>query len=276
MVRLILVLAATAILFQSGLADVIVRYKSEVLIAQSRQYKTSGSYNISGDKNYSESTTRFSMLNVPGTPFNINAKRIYQLDKGTCWTLLPDSKYSEESIKSQHSSIEQTVDYTWTYVVDPAEGKKINKFQCLGQTGKAVGINLKDPADSVFITFEQWSSEDTIIGVEFNQYQKRFSQVAGTHRMWAHDHLSTFLESSYGGQFENLSDTFVNCSGIPIKINVQIERTVLPDDSDKGKNVKPKEGGNWKLGLIKYEVTDIENTDIKNHQFEIPSGYQRK
>jgi hypothetical protein len=273
----IVILTAVLVFQQCALADVIIHYKSDIKVAQSRQYNTSGSYNISGDKNYSESTTKFSMLNIPGTPFNIISKRIYRLDKGTCQTLLADSKFSESSIKSQHDSIEQIVDYSWTYNVTPIDGKKkINKYQCLGQIGKAVGINSANPADSVYITFEQWSSEDTITGAEFKQYQNRFSQVIGVHKMWAQDHLATFLESGYGRQFEKLSDLFIINSGIPIKIAVQIERTILPDDTNKGRWIKPNEGGNWKLCSIKYEVTALEVKKIDESKFEIPANYEKK
>lgn len=282
--KLVLLVAAVLSLLQNVSADVIVRYKSEMIRAQSTVFKVNGAYNISGNKNFSEFTTNISMPDEVGTPLNIISRRIYLLDKGICWSLFANNKYSESTVKALHDSVGQATNYSWTYDISPIAGnKKINEFQCLGQIGKAVGINTDDPADTVYLTFEQWSAEDTLHAREFILYQNNYSRVGGVHKIWAQDHLATFLEKGYGAQFERLSDLMEGRLGIPIMTYIQIERSILYDQSKstgrsarRGEAMRPKDGGYWKIGEMKNEVISIEEKKIGDSVFEIPVNYVKK
>jgi hypothetical protein len=280
----LLLIMGIGFLFAAASADTIVRYKSVAEVTKSMVYDAKVIYNISGDKNYIETTTKFSMKNIPGNPFNIISQNITRLDKGLRWSLFSGSTYSEETLITIHSSLKQITGYAWTFesaLMD--DKKKINKFQCIGAKGKAVGVSSSDPADTVFITMEQWSAEDTSMAAELLAYQNSYQRVAETNRLWAQEHLSTFLENGYGDQFGKLFDMMNTERTIPIQTTFKIERTVLYDDtqnSSGGKDnkigQKPEGVGYWPLLIMTNELMEIKNKKIAADKFEVPADFKLK
>jgi len=278
MSRLLTIIIALSSVYQIAGADVVVKYKSKAEITNRILLKTESAYYIKGDKNYSELKTNFSAPKESGTPFDIISKGITRLDRGIHWSLL-SSKYSEETIASMHDSIGQAGEYNWTFNVTPISDKdKIKKFTCFGQIGKAVGVGINDPADTVYLTFEQWSTDDTSSGRELMSYEDSFTKASAIHKMWSQEHIATYLEKGYGAQFEKLSDLMGERRGISIKSFFQIERTILYDEASnrKGTGKHPKDGGNWKLFSMTNELVSIEDKKIDSDKFEIPANYEKK
>lgn len=273
-----MMIIALSSVYQVAGADVVVKYKSKAEITNRILLKIESTNYIKEDKKFSELKTNFSVLNEPGTPFDIISKGITRLDRGIHWSLL-GSKYTEETIASMHDSIGQAAEYNWTFNVTPVpDNEKIRKFTCFGQIGNALGVGINDLADTVFLTFEQWSTDDTLNGTELIAYEDSFTKTSEVHKIWSQEHIATYLEKGYGTQFEKLSDLMGERRGIPIRSFFQIERTILYDEASnkKGTGKHPKDGGNWKVFSMTNELISIENKKINSEKFEIPSNYEKK
>lgn len=281
MTKIALVIIAFFCLSVLASADVTVKYKSEAKITNKAVLKIESNYIIKENKSYCELKSNFSMPGGGGTPFDISSKSITRLDKGVRWSLL-GSAYSEETITSMHDSMGLADEYNWTFNLSPiADQKKIRKFECYGQIGKAVGVSKVDPADTVFLTFEQWATEDTLGATELFAYEDSFAQQSGTHKMWSQEHVSTYLEKGYGTQFGLLSDLLAQRRGLPVQSYFQIEQTVLYNNSDgapkrRGTGIRPENGGYWKIFSMTNELVSIENKNIDDKKFEIPANYKKK
>jgi hypothetical protein len=276
--RLILMLAGILYLAQLVSADVIVKYEAKAEITNRMLLKIENTNYIKGNKIYSELKTNISATNGFGTPFDINSKGITRLDKGVHWSLLK-SGYSEETIASMHDSVGQAKEYNWTFNVSPvSDNKKIKKFTCFGQIGKAIGVGANDLTDTVFLTYERWATADTLGIPELTAYENSFANLSGVHKMWSQEHVATYLEKGYGAQFEKLSDLLDKQKGIPIKSSFEIERTILYDNTSAipGSGKRPKNGGNWKVFSMTNEIVKIEQKKIDDDKFEIPANYKKK
>jgi hypothetical protein len=287
-----------AIVFSLSLAasgDLIIKYKAQAIVTNRMSFKMKGTYNIAANRNYCDLTSTFGLIEPrePGASFDIISNSIIRLDKGVRWSFSGDNGYIEKAITSIHDpdSMELVEGYIWSFNAAPIDRKKnFNKLDCRGQIGKATGVNENDPADTVFITFEQWLTEDTLIGAEFVAYWQEFARVAGAHKMWAQEHMATYMEKGYGAQCERLSDLMGGPKSLPIKSIITIEKSLLYDrDAElfgepgktggvkrRGSGMRPEKGGRWKLLHLTNEITGIEQISIEDSKFEIPPNYEKK
>jgi len=276
----VLVLICVCFLGPIAPADVIVRYKAESQLTNTMAHNIDITYNISGDKNYIDRDTKISLLNMPGTPFNVTSEAIVRLDKGVRWSLIGNKSYTEETLKSLPDSSSPPVSYSWTYDVSPiGDTLKIKNFQCFGQIGRAIGVRDDYRIDTVLITFEQWLTADTLIGAELISYQEKFSQISGVHKMWSLEHIATYLREGYGQQFEKLSDLMEKQGCMSMKTGAKIEKTILYD-GDEGQRQKmgkrPDDGGYWKLFSMENEIESLKIKKVDAKKFEIPSNRKKK
>jgi hypothetical protein len=281
-------------MFSAADADIEIKFSAEDTVTHSVPPETQGIYSIKGYKSCIEAVSSFSLLRPEfrGFYFEVGATNITRLDLGVMWALYYDDKYAEIPLSSQPKgdSLDPAAGYTWDFNISPIEKqKKIKKLVCVGQIGKVVGVSNDDPADTVFISFELWQSDDSLFGGEFSAYQDHYAEVSGRHRLWAQRHLGTYLKGEYRTVFERLTDMMGGIGCIPMKYVASVDRTVkylsagyavsntgrrVPI-SRVGKGIRPPKGDYWKLVRFTSEITGIKHKNIDDEKFEIPSNYTK-
>ncbi len=287
-------------------ADVVIKIRTSTDMAGVMTTQTDGSQEIKGDKSCLDASTKvtggMAAMFSKGKPMQM--VNITRLDKGIFWQLDPDKKtYMESTLDNLKQQLNETKgegqkpeepEYTWTVNVETIDQPQtINGFDCSGVIGKAVGVGRKNSADSMFITYEQWSAKDVPGADEVEAYQKKYSDAIGMDPMWAKENMGSILKD-FGAEFVELAGK-VNKSGqYPIKTIVTIEGTSKSEGEGSDENPadamsmmnkmlgkKPdqaegEEGGYKPFLSLTNEVESIEVKDVDDSRFEIPDGYKKK
>jgi hypothetical protein len=271
-------------------ADEVVKFKLTAEFSDKIWDEQKSTYNIKGDNNLIEGNESFDFYipNLVKFTLGLEKTNIIRLDKNLGWELYPGSEaYQEYDLILLHMPDNKikTIERNWLYDVRPIKGaKKINKFQCNGQIGKAVGISKQDQTDTVFITYERWTAEDTLLGAEMEGYRKRYSKVVGVPRIWAFGLLAEYFEKYNGAQIEQISNSMDSINGLPIKHIITIERSRIPEkdvNDDKPELVsvvseKIKKNIKEKTISVMYEITSIKEKKLEDSIFELPQRCVRK
>ena len=295
-----------------ALADVEVRFKSNAEMGNIITMQMECLDNVKGDKNYSSVTTTIEggMMAMLGKGKPMESVNITRLDRGLFWEVIPEKReYKEmttEELKAKiaegESENQEETDagideeeYTWSVEIQVLPGtQNIGGFECKGIRGTATGVKKTDPADTVFVTNEQWLSDEVPGRSEMEAYHKRYTEVVGVDQMWARENMASMLKG-YGAQFEQLSKEIGEQKGYPIKTAIFIESSLVEnkEGSDgenqgmsemmkkmfKGKddeNQAKSKSGRSKVFSLTNEVLSITETAIDDSRFEIPAGYKKK
>jgi hypothetical protein len=287
-------------------ADVVVKTKTSADMAGMMTMQTDGVNDIKGDKSYNSLTTQMTggMASMLGMNKPKDIVNITRLDKNVYWELDTEKKnYKETTMEQLKKRLDESreegekgdqPEYTWTVEVKPIEGSQtINGFKCNGMLGKATGVNKKEAADTIFISYEQWAAKEVPGSAEVEAYGKKYAAAMGIDEMWAKENMGSMLKQ-YGSEFAELAIKVNDKGGYPIKTIVTVEGAAKPEGEssensaaaamDKmnkmlGKKTTDEDtdkGGRMKALSFTNEVLSIEQKAIGDNQFEIPEGYQKK
>ncbi len=277
-------------------SDVIVKYQSKADMANVVSLRIEGVESIKDEKCRSTMATNVDggMMAMMGSGPAKGTISIVRLDKGLFWELDTDNKaYKESSLESlrEQSSLGEGMvgekpgeEYVWSLRFTPIQERQIiNGFLCAGNHGEAVGIKKNGSGDTVFVTYEQWSSGIPSGGSEIRAYQTRYAVATGVNQMWAKECMSAMLKG-YGPQFELLADSLNRSDEFPIKTIIAIEssaaRTKGSDDSGAteqmpGRDI-PDEAGRASAFSMVTEILSIKEAALDDSQFEIPQDFTKK
>jgi len=289
----------------ASLADVIVETKVDMDIIGAGKMNVNQIQYVRGDRSYDKTTSKMAGGMMGGKEM-VNVQ-IVRLDKGATYLLDPDKKtYRETSMKTmkgtmksmQKGQAEQTVDdeYEWTTEVSTDIGtEKIMDFKCQGSRVKLTGVKKDDPKDTVFITFEQWISDNLPGGDEFLAFSEKYAESIGIEPGFLNQMSMNPMLSKYGGQFDEVAEQMKDIKGMPLKTVFIVEGTVNPMGEQMGgeeideetrqmmkqmgieiPGTEKPEGGYHKLVSMTSEVSKIEKKKTDDTQYDIPEGYTKK
>jgi hypothetical protein len=272
---LIMILASAAFAGEG----ISIKYKTDAVITMKSKLKIESNQIIENDKCYYESVINYNMVNpnIPGKPFDIISEEIIRLDLGVIWDLNSGSKtYGEKEISSIFSLGSKKTDdiYSWSFDISPKKKKKkISGYKCQRYDGEIIGVNKGDPADSVLITVEYWSSIDTTIAAEISEFYSAYADGAGVISIWVRPQYATFMKEGYGDQIEKLFDLLGENSGFPMLIKVDIERTLI-----EGMTYEEYSGnsGRWKVFQMTDKVKSVKHEKTDDDIFEIPEDFTKR
>jgi len=300
------VIAATLLGCVVSKADVVVKTKSNVEMAGIMSMQTDGVDNIKADKSYNSLTTQMTggMATILGKGKPKEMVNITRLDKGLYWELDTEKKKYKETtmdqLKTQLSEARgegkksEESEYSWTVEVKSVEGAQaINGFNCNGVIGKATGVNKKNAADTLFITYEQWAAKEVPGASEVEAYRQSYAKAIGMDQMWSNENMGSMFKQ-YGSEFAELAVKVSETGGYPIRTIMTVEGGAKPDNQESnqpsgnalnmmskmfGKKVDKQEtekGGRSKTFSFTNEVLSIEQKAISDSQFEVPEGFKKK
>jgi hypothetical protein len=303
---IVTLIAASLLVSVVSKADVVVKIKTSADMAGMMTMQTDGVNDIKGDKSYNSLTTQMTggMASMLGMAKPKDIVNITRLDKNVYWELDTEKKsYKETTMEQLKKQLEESrgegekgdqPQYTWTVEVKSIEGSQtINGFKCDGVLGQATGINKKDAADSIFISYEQWAAKEVPGAAEVEAYGKKYAAAMGIDEMWAKENMGSMLKQ-YGSEFAELAIKVNEKGGYPIKTIVTVEGSAKLDGKSSEKSPaaamdmmskmlgkKPsgqetEKGGRMKAFSFTNEVLSIEQKTIGDNQFEIPEGYKKK
>ncbi|MCP4706623.1 MAG: hypothetical protein GY865_18645 [candidate division Zixibacteria bacterium] len=288
-------------------ADVIIETKTDMDMIGAGKVDMSQVQYIKNDRSYDESVTTLSgqMAAMTGGK-KVKNVQIVRLDKGIGWTINPDEKsfteFSFEQMKSNFAQSKQQNqantplgEYDWkTDISKDLKTETILDVDCKGIRAVSVGVNKNDPKDSVFITNEQWFSDEVSGGDEFIDYSEKMAEAVGTGKGFMNQMSMNPMLARFGNQFEEIAKEFEACEGIPLKTVLIVEGTINPmaaamgdrklDEETKAMMKKmgmalpdeTPEGGRHNFISLTSTITKIEEKSIEDSRYEVPEGYQKK
>lgn len=287
-------------------ADVIIKTKTDMDMIGAGKIKMEQAQYIKGDRSYDESTTILEgkMAEMAGSK-NMKNIQIVRLDKGVGWSLNPNKKnYTEFSFEQMKANLEQARkqkmaaapmdEYEWkTEFSKDIGSQEIIGHDCKGIRAVSVGVNKNDPKDSVFITNEQWFSENLPGGTEFMNFADKMSETVGNEKGFLNQMSMNPMLAKFGDQFGEIAKEFENVEGVPLKTVLVVEGTINPmaaamggqelDDEAKAMMEKmgiaipgEAEGGHHNLISLTSTVSKIEEKPIDNAKYEIPEGFKKQ
>jgi hypothetical protein len=306
MLRNQLILAGLLILCLAvgAAADVIVETKVNMDIIGAGKMDVSQTQYVRADRSYDKTTSKMQGGMMGGKEM-VNVQ-IVRLDKGFTYMLEPDKKtYREVSLENmkgtmaamQKGQAEQEADeeYVWTTEVSKDIGtEKIMDFKCQGSRAKLVGVKKDDPKDTVFVTYEQWVSDNLPGGDDFLAFSDKFAESMGIEAGFLRQMGMNPMLSRYGSQFDEVAEELGDIEGMPLKTVLIVEGTVNPMAEQMGDEEideetrqmmeqmgielpgKKEEGGYHKLVSMTSEVTSIEKKKVDDAQYDIPADYSKK
>ena len=290
-------------------ADVTITRKSSTDMGGMMSMEMNSAETYKSDRCYSETTSKMTggMMSMLGKGKPTQTVEITRLDKGLLWKLEPEKKkYSEEALASFKEKFEDAKndseneknkdEYTWTMeVTQIPTSQNINGFDCKGVIGKATGVKKDAPADTMFITYEQWMTDKVKGTSEVEEYQKNYAKAMGVDEMWAQESMATIL-GQYGNQFAELAQKINEAGSYPIRTIITVESPSGPDGDNsenagggdmmsqmskmfgKKKTEKPsgENNGRTKSFMMTNEVLSVETNTVGDTKFEIPGDYKKK
>ncbi len=321
-INLTLIVLMILIPFAASYSDVIIKHKSNMDIASIMSTTVEGTEYIKSDRSMTDSKVTITNSLIPfmskGKPQQ--TENITRLDKLVLWEINNDKKtYKETPLASIKETLKQTEegeappdteksDYTWTVEVKTIDQPQtINGFECKGVIGKATGVNTRDPRDTMFVTNEQWRTQNAPGADEMTEYQKNYAKAAGIDEMMAQQGMDKMM-SQYGGQFQMMAPDMEKVPGYPIKMAMTVESSLASqgnkesmdkgeggDDGSQevmnklgglfGKKKKDKSEdkaadqsntGRQKAFSMTYEILSLEKTTVEDGKFEVPAEYKLK
>lgn len=279
------ILGVLTIFFGVSQGDMVIKHKiSSVFPAMEMETSQNLTEYISKNKARFENETEISSPFV--TKYDSNGKKtesapltsidLYDLEKGINFCLTPDRKfYDKYDLSSRKKNHEEYVanrqtsedsNYTWSYGVNPTDSILIVcGYHCKGMIGFAVGINAKNPSDSIIIASKQWRT-DSIAGIsEVIDFHAKLTELNGGDAVWTQEGMERQV-GAFENQFKHLAEEMNRfIPGYPMK-TVFITKKPLNEH-----------------GILKYnkypysdEVIGIEIKEIDKNLFELPQDYKAR
>lgn len=291
-------------------ADVTIKHSSSTEMGGMMSMEMSSSETYRSDRCFKETTSKMTggMMAMLGKGKPTQTVEITRIDKGVIWKLEPEKKkYSEEAIAEFKKKLEDAQkdakkeqgkeEYTWTIEVKAIpEPQNINGFDCKGVIGKATGIKNDNPADTLFIIYEQWMTKSVKGTAEVDEFQKNYAAAVGIDEMWAQENMGSVM-GQYGSQFGELAKKINEAGSYPIRTIITVETAARPagdkesDGASNGdmmsqmskmfgkKNAEKPEadkGGRSKSFSMTNEVLSVETSAVGDTKFEIPADYKKR
>ncbi len=288
-------------------ADVIVETKTDMDMIGAGKVGMEQIQYIKGDRSYDKNTTKLpgKMADMAGGENLINIQ-IVRFDKGVSWALNPDKKsyteYSLDKMKTEIANAKQRnkdavpmSEYEWKTEISKDIGtEKILDFECEGIRAVAVGVNKNDSKDSVFITNEQWFSDELPGGDEFTKFTDNMVDAIGDKKSFINQMSMNPMLAKLADQFGEIAKEFESIKGVPLKTVLIVEGTINPMAEAMGDKEldaeaiammekmgiavpdAASEGEHHNLISVTSTVTKIEKKSIDDSQYEIPEGYKKQ
>lgn len=277
----------TAIIFlcmaSISVADIMVETKIEMDMMGAGKVGIEQIQYVKGDRSYDISITKLTDIMAASVGRKeMKNIQIVRLDKGIGWTLNPDTKsYAEFDIEQMKEQIAQAkqrgkaaapmIEYDWTTEISKDIGnEKVLDFDCKGIRVISVGTNKNDVKDSVFITNEQWFSEELPRGKEFIEFNDKMAEMIGSDKGLLNQMSMNPMLAKFGNQFGTIAKELESIEGIPLKTVLVVEGTAasMPGAAPQG--------GHHNFISLTSTVTKIDNNSIDDSRYEIPEGFKKQ
>jgi len=301
----ILIVFLLLVVTASVSADVVVKRQMSMEMSGMPAMSMTATEKIQSDKDYAvtEFTPPAGMGMTTDKPMSEVA--ITRLDKGVIWHYSSAGKmYSEMRLVDLKTMMAETgtameggsdsMAYSWTFETKKQEAKTIGGITCEGAIATATGVNKTQPADTVFLFFEQWVGKDFQGKQELDSYGKKFMELTGVDQH-GRDRMIKKLTTKFGNEFEKLGKSMEELGGYPIRTVISAKKTGtvmpeipgMPKEEDMDEETKAAmEQMKAKMGMgagspqilfsVTTEVTGIETQSVDAGIFEIPEGYTKQ
>lgn len=217
---------------------------------------------------------------------------IFDLDKQKSFTLYPEAKtYIEfpfSAMKDLAAGLKELMggddyeppapkEYRWTIKIDRSDTlANINGFGCTGVFAKSLGINIKNPADSVTLEVQCWYDTNLTTGNESIAFWNKYSQMFNVGEFISQSGMMR-TAPDYNSQFKSISDSLKNEKGYPIKnlLKVEYSKKPLVKIIKRYNPEEPDDEYSDESDIIHImEVLSIDTTCIEDSIFDVPSDYK--
>ncbi len=320
---LISLIAAVIGLFAIAHGDVTVEMKTSLSGFMGMKTEGTDIQYIKGDKSFHDITSKLTgglMNAIPGDKSSTN-QQIIRIDKKVIWSLKPENKsYTEMTFDMFKQSMDQAAaamqemdtepeepeDIVWTITVKTSDkSEKIAGYDCKLVTGKAVGINKKDPKDTTTIIINHWLGENIAGGQEINAFQENYAKAMGLDKMDLGQGMASIMKS-YGTQFKELAEKMARTNSYPVKTRIEVLSSTTKtgtsesmDEGDEGQSQsvadimsklgnklgkkaagkddkKTQDDNPNRIFMVTSELVNISTAPIDDSKFEIPAGYKKQ